>query len=68
MMMMLFLKVKILSYYVELSDLEWRIVDTPHFAAKRKVRQMGASLYAYPCATETRWMHQVGGNTRQLAR
>jgi hypothetical protein len=30
-------KVKVLSYYVELSDLEWRIVDTPHYAAKRKV-------------------------------
>jgi hypothetical protein len=30
-------QVKILNYYVELSELEWRIVDTPHFAAKRKV-------------------------------
>jgi len=52
-------RVKVLFYYIQLSELEWRIVDTPHFAAKRKVKQMGACIYAYPCATETRWMHQL---------
>ncbi|MDE1851771.1 MAG: HD domain-containing protein [Candidatus Micrarchaeota archaeon] len=46
--------------YIELTELETRIIDTPIFQRLRHISQMGPAHYVYPGATHTRFSHCMG--------
>jgi len=46
--------------YIELTDVERRIVDTPTFQRLRFIRQLASAWYVYPGATHTRFSHSLG--------
>jgi len=46
--------------YVELSDLERRIIETSIFQRLRFITQNGLSYYTYPALRGTRFEHSIG--------
>lgn len=46
--------------YIELSDIELEIVNTPVFQRLRYVKQLATAWYVYPGATHTRFSHSIG--------
>ncbi len=46
--------------FVELSELEQRLVDTLVFQRLRRIRQLSAAFLAYPGAVHTRFSHSLG--------
>ncbi len=46
--------------YIELTELELKIVDTPTFQRLRYIKQLAAAWYVYPGATHTRFSHSIG--------
>ncbi len=46
--------------YIELTEPELAIVDTPTFQRLRYVRQLAVAWYVYPGATHTRFSHSLG--------
>ncbi|MEM0005472.1 MAG: HD domain-containing protein [Ignisphaera sp.] len=46
--------------YIELSDVELKIVDSPVFQRLRFIKQLAAAWYVYPGATHTRFSHSLG--------
>ncbi|MDE1823376.1 MAG: HD domain-containing protein, partial [Candidatus Micrarchaeota archaeon] len=46
--------------YIELTELETRVIDTPIFQRLRHISQMGPAYYVYPGATHTRFAHCIG--------
>mgnify|MGYP000745865271 CR=1 FL=1 len=46
--------------YVELNEVERRVIDTPTFQRLRFIRQLAAAWYVYPGATHTRFSHSIG--------
>uniref|UniRef100_A0A7C4BBW8 HD domain-containing protein n=1 Tax=Ignisphaera aggregans TaxID=334771 RepID=A0A7C4BBW8_9CREN len=46
--------------YIDLTDVELQIVDTPYFQRLRFIKQLAAAWYVYPGATHTRFSHSLG--------
>ena len=46
--------------YVELSEVEARIIDVPVFQRLRRIKQLSAAWLVYPDATHTRFGHSIG--------
>ena len=46
--------------YVELTEAERRVIDTPTFQRLRFIKQLAAAWYVYPGATHTRFSHSIG--------
>lgn len=45
---------------IELSDREWRVVNTASFQRLRGLKQLGMGHFTYPNATHTRFAHSLG--------
>jgi HD superfamily phosphohydrolase len=46
--------------YIELSDEEVEVLDSPEMQRLRRIRQLGLSSIVYPSATHTRFQHSLG--------
>jgi len=46
--------------YIELTEAERRVIDTPTFQRLRFIKQLAAAWYVYPGATHTRFSHSIG--------
>jgi len=46
--------------YIELTEPELAIVDTPTFQRLRYIKQLAVAWYVYPGATHTRFSHSLG--------
>lgn len=46
--------------YIDLSEVELRVVDTPYFQRLRFIKQLAIAWYVYPGATHTRFSHSLG--------
>ena len=45
---------------IRMPDLCWRILNTKEFQRLRGTMQLGLSIFAFPCATHSRFEHSVG--------
>ncbi len=46
--------------YIEITEIEKKIIDSPPFQRLRFVKQLAAAWYVYPGATHTRFSHSLG--------
>lgn len=46
--------------YLEFSEEEKQIIESPLFQRLRRIRQLGLTSYVYPSATHTRFQHSLG--------
>lgn len=46
--------------YIQLSEEEQELVDTPALQRLRRIQQLGLSSFVYPSATHTRFQHSLG--------
>lgn len=46
--------------FIELSSLEFELIQQPHFERLRYIHQLGAALYVYPGARISRYEHSLG--------
>lgn len=46
--------------YVELSETEWEVVDSPAFQRLRNIKQLSSTHLVYPSAVHTRFEHSLG--------
>lgn len=52
-------KVRVMDQYVELSEKQWLILDTPHYQSLRHIRQLAVTERVYPSANGTRFEHML---------
>jgi len=46
--------------YIEITEIEKKIIDSPPFQRLRYIKQLAAAWYVYPGATHTRFSHSLG--------
>lgn len=46
--------------YIDLTEVELKIVDTAYFQRLRYIKQLAVAWYVYPGATHTRFSHSIG--------